>query len=78
MVLSVLVLMYGFLLYSDRSNLRFRFSEKATYQMIFGRNCETATTKKPEARTKADFLFERASILSKKQLVKLAHKVRKS
>ena len=34
--------------------------------------------KKPETRTKLDFLFEKANILSKSQLVKLAQKVRKS
>ena len=34
--------------------------------------------KKPETRTKVDFLFERANILSKSQLVKLAKKLRKS
>ena len=33
---------------------------------------------KPETRTKVDFLFERANILSKSQLVTLAQKLRKS
>ena len=35
-------------------------------------------SKKPETRTKVDFLFERANILSEGQLVELAQKVGKS
>ena len=34
--------------------------------------------KKPETRTKVDFLFERATFCQKSQLVKLAQKLRKS
>ena len=43
--------------------------KKATFQIIFKQN---TTVKKPETRTKVDFLFERANILSKSQLIKLA------
>ena len=42
--------------------------------MISEQNCENTTAKKQETRTKLDFLFERAKILSKKK--KTARKIR--
>ena len=39
--------------------------------MIFEQNCENTTAKKPETRTKVDFLFEKANILSKKPAFKI-------
>ena len=40
--------------------------------MIFEQNCEKTAAKKPETRTKVDFLFERANILSKKPARKIS------
>ena len=42
------------------------FSEKVTFQIIFGQNVKIQWPKKPETRTKVDFLFERANIFSRK------------
>ena len=50
------------------------FSEKATFQIIAGQNCQP---KKPKARTKVDFLFERANILSEKPARKIDPKSQK-
>ena len=52
-------------------------SEKATFQIIFGKNCENTAAKKPETRSKVNFLFETASILSKKSAHKTGSKGRK-
>ena len=49
-----------------------------TFQIMCEQNCENITAKKPETRTKVSFLFERANILSKSQLVKLAQKLTKA
>ena len=63
---------------SCQIGLRCFFSKKATFKIIFEQNCEKTTAKKPETRPKVDFLFERANILSKSQLVTLAEKLRKN
>ena len=38
---------------------------------MFEQNCENTAAKRPETRTKVDFLFERANILSKKPARKI-------
>ena len=45
--------------------------------MIFEQNRKNTTAKKPETRTKVDFLFERANILSKKRVRKIDSKMKK-
>ena len=44
--------------------------------MIFEKNCKITTAKKPEAKTKVDFLFERANILSKQPARKIVSKIK--
>ena len=44
--------------------------------MIFERNCENTAAKKPETRTKVDFLFERANIVSKKPARRIGSKTK--
>ena len=53
------------------------FTEKATFQMIFGKNCKNTSAKKPETRTKVDLLCERANILSEKLAGKNGSKTEK-
>ena len=38
---------------------------------MFGQNCENTTTKKPETRSKVDFLFERHNVSSEKPARKI-------
>ena len=45
--------------------------------MIFEQNCKNTTAKKPETKTKVDFLSERANILSKKSAGKIDPKMKK-
>ena len=54
------------------------FSQKATFPTIFEQNCKNTTAKKPETRTEADFLFERANILSKTPARKIGSKIKKN
>ena len=53
------------------------FSEKATFQIIFGQKCENKADKKPEGKTKVDFLLQRAKFYLKSQLVKVGLKSKK-
>ena len=54
-----------------------KFYLKATFQVIFEQNCENTTGKKPETRTKVEFLFERVNISSKKPAHKIGSKLKK-
>ena len=45
-----------------------------TFEIVFEQNCESQK-KNPETRARVDFLFERANILSKSQLIELAKKM---
>ena len=51
---------------------------KSYLQTKFGQNCETITAKKPETRTKVDFLFERANILSETPVRQIGTKSKKN
>ena len=42
--------------------------------LIPGQNCENRTAIKPETKTKVDFLFDRANILSKRPVRKIGQK----
>ena len=63
--------------HNDYGSLRCIFSEKANFLIIIGQKYEITTAKKPETRTKADFLSERANILSKKPALKIGSKYKK-
>ena len=43
---------------------------------MFQQNFENTTAKKPETRTKVDFLFERVNILSKMPARKIGSKIK--
>ena len=52
--------------------------KKRLFKYYLNKIVKIQQPKKPETRTKVDFLFERANILSKKPAHKLAKKLRKS
>ena len=52
--------------------------KKRPFKQYLNKNVKIKQPKKPETRTKVDFLFKRVNILSKSQLVKLIKKLSKS
>ena len=63
--------------YSDYRSLRCLFSEKASFETIFGQNFGNTVEKqqpKTSNKDKSGFLFERANVLSKKPARKIGSK----